>query len=109
MILEFEFQSEYIHTGNSSAHGFCSFICSIFPAVSGFQVQGTAEVLKDPPLLKPSRPSSCTTKSLDDVDQDWTAPVGQHGRSLECPEESGDFCAILLKGIFSLNSKPSIF
>lgn len=27
-------------------------------------------VLKDPPLLKPSRPSSCTTKSLDDVDQD---------------------------------------
>ncbi|CAL1145541.1 unnamed protein product [Cladocopium goreaui] len=32
-------------------------------------------VLKDPPLLKPSRPSSCTTKSLDDVDQDWTAPV----------------------------------
>ena len=32
-----------------------------------------AQVLKDPPLLKPSRPSSCTTKSLDEVDQDSAA------------------------------------
>ncbi|CAK9115517.1 Protein Rf1 [Durusdinium trenchii] len=32
-------------------------------------------VLKDPPLQKPSRPSSCTTKNLDEVDQDILSEV----------------------------------
>ena len=30
-----------------------------------------SDVLKHVPLEKPSRPSSCTTKNLDEVDQDF--------------------------------------